>query len=367
MKTGTTNLPLHGGKCPNWLFPKMKKLAGAITETIIHEYDEKELLERLSNPHWFQSLGCALGFDWHSSGLTTTTCGALKEALQEKNLGVQIAGGKGKTSTKTPNEIENTQLPNKQIQKLKKASKTIAKVDNTLVQDQYQLYHHTIIFTRKGEFTVVQQGMNNSSNGYARRYHWLEDDIKDFIEEPHTAICCDQKNKTLDLTAEQSEETRKTSLDLIKDEPEKIFNAFKTRTTLKDFTQDREELHMPSNHWIRRNDLSKKDKEILKKAYEIQPRNYEELITLQGMGSKKIRALTLVSDLIYNTEPSKRDPKTYSFAHGGKDGTPYPVNDETYQNTIETLNKSIKDAKNIEKKEKQKAIKRLHKHIKNKE
>ncbi len=296
MRTGVVNLPLHTGKAPRWLFGRMVKLAKAITEVIVYEYNQDEFLRRLSNPYWFQGLGCVLGFDWHSSGLTTTTCGALREALKDAEIGIKICGGKGNTSRKTPDEILNCNfsLSTKKINKLIYASKLSAKVDNSLVQDNYQLYHHCFIFTEKGNWAVIQQGMNNYNN-YARRYHWLSEEIESFVDEPQTAICCDKKEKNvLDMTNKENEEIRKASVDLV-----------------NDFT-------MQKNHLIK--NMEKRNIEILRKAAEIQPENYEELVAIKGIGPKAIRSLALTAEIIYGNKLTWKDPVKYSFAHGGKDG-----------------------------------------------
>lgn len=354
MRTGVANLPLHSGKCPRWLFPRMKKLAGAISEVIVDEYGQKELLRRLSDPFWFQGFGCVLGFDWHSSGLTTTVCGAVKEALKKENLGIFVAGGKGKASRNTLFEIEKSELSTLKIERLQYASKISAKVDNSVLQDGFQLYHHFFVFDEKGNWGVVQQGMNNL---YARRYHWLSDNVVEFIEEPHNAICCDNSGETLDLTAKQSRETRKISVDLVRDNPEHIFH-FRQRSLLEFMGQKEKVLNMTNRHWIRDFDLTKRDKEVLRRAYELQPSDYEELISLRGMGPKKIRALALISDLVYGSKASWKDPVKYSFSHGGKDGTPFPVDKKTFDNSINTLKESLEAAK-IGEEERLKAIRRL--------
>ena len=358
MRTGTANLPLHGGKCPQWLFGKMKKLSGAISEAIVDEYGQNELLTRISSPYWFQSFGCLLGFDWHSSGLTTTVCHALKESVNKANLGITFAGGKGRYSRNTLSEIKNSSAKN--IDSLAYASKITAKVDTSLLQDAYQLYHHSFAFTDKGQWAVIQQGMNES---YARRYHWLSSGVKKFVEEPHNAICCNNYSETLDLSARQSRETRNVSLDLVKDNPARIFSHFGKQKTLSAFTGNKEEnLTMTPRHWINNCDLTKNDKEILRKAYEFQPKNYEELLHFKGMGPKKIRALAMVSNIVYGTESSWRDPAKYSFSHGGKDGTPFPVDRQTYDNSIHELRESLKNAK-LGERDKLSALKRLNNYI----
>ncbi len=378
--TGMVDLPLHGGKCPRWLFPLMKKLAGKISELIADEYGEEELLKRISNPYWFQSFGCVLGFDWHSSGLTTTTTGALKEALKEKDLGVSLgigfAGGKGKTSRKTPDEIfdigDKLGLNEKKKNELMRSSRLSAKVDNSLLQDGFQLYHHSFFFTKKS-WIVVQQGMEQNfskkfyqkdtnfskkfyKKGYARRYHWLSHEDLNFVNEPHSAIVSDKITNPLNLVAKESKETRKCSLELIKENPihlKKYLKPLKIKygqKTLLDFSG----FEMPREHFPEINFELK----TLIKAYEEKPDNYEEFVLVNGMGQKNIRALALISHLVYGTEISWKDPVKYSFCHGGKDGWPFPVERERYRENIEFLGKAIRDAK-IGEKEKTFALKRL--------
>ncbi|NLO89263.1 MAG: DUF763 domain-containing protein [Clostridia bacterium] len=352
MKTGSVNLPLHGGKCPPWLFNKMKNLSAVLLETVVLEYGPTEVLKRFSDPLWFQSFGCLLGFDWHSSGLTTTVCGAVKAALKERNweLGIFIAGGKGGTSRKTPQEIEEWgekfAFP-QEISKLVYASKMAAKVDSAALQDGYQLYHHTFIFTPEGNWAVVQQGMNEQTK-YARRYHWLSRKTLEFVNEPHEAVCCNRKGKILNLVASESEANRATAAALSREKPHKIVREFKKICTPKNLT-------MPAFHNIPRAENLER---ALIKIYEKCPKGFEELLSLQGVGPKTIRALSLVAEVIYGAKPSYRDPVRYSFAHGGKDGTPYPVDRALYQNTINSLRKIVEEAK-MESKDKIQMLKKL--------
>ncbi len=337
----------------------MKKLAGAISEVLIEEYGSEEFLRRLADPYWFQSLGCVIAFDWHSSGLSTTTLAALKESLNDKNLGVKIAGGKGKTSRKTPKEIEEfgdkLNISTSRIDRLKYSSKITAKVDNSLIQDGYNLYTHSFIFTEDGrKFAVVQQGLNYS-NKYARRYHWLSDNIESFVVEPHSAIYGYKKeNNVLDMTSKESLETQKASVDLVKDNPQHLKKYIKApvQKTLINF----ESFTMPFNHLI--TGMGKRNFETLKKAHEIRPSNYEELLAIEGVGPKTIRSLALISQLIYGTKVSWRDPSQFSFAHGGKDNIPRPVDRELMDSNAEILKNAIKDAK-LGGKEKLEAMKRL--------
>ena len=365
-RSGISNLPLHGGRAPRWLFQRMVKLAGAVTEAVIFEYGTSEFLNRISDPYWFQSFSCVLGFDWHSSGTTTTTCGALKIALNPEEQGILVAGGKGRASRKTPQEIQDVgeffPLSEKKLDELVYSSKISAKIDNSCIQDGYQLYHHVFFLTEKGKWAVVQQGMNESTR-YARRYHWLSDSVENYLNEPHNGICCDLlEKKSLDMTSALSYDAQQTSLDLILDNPKHIRKYFqkKPQIEVKQASLDTfcPKLTLPSHHPVLNTDLSPHEFEVLNKAWELQPESYEELISLKGMGPKKIRALALISDLIYGDRPSWNDPVKYSFTHGGKDGFPYPVDREVYDHSIQTLKDSLEQAR-LEKKDRYQAIKRL--------
>lgn len=357
-KTGVSDLPLHYGKAPPWLFQRMVKLGKAITQAIVFEFGSIEFLRRISDPYWFQAFGCVLGFDWHSSGLTTTVTGALKEGINPEETGIGICGGKGKTSKTTLKQIENLgetlSLSENKIQRLQYASRLSAKVDTSCIQDGYQLYHHVIFFTEKGEWCVVQQGLNPDTR-YARRYHWLFEGVESFVEEPHTGIAFQRKeSKVLDMTAKESKEARKISVDLVKERPEKIFSLLSKQKTLLT-------LNLPRIHEIP--EMEKINIETLKKAYEFQPKNYEELVSLQGLGPKTIRALALISEVIYGKPPSWKDPARFSFAHGGKDRIPYPVDKNTYDKSIEILETGIQEAK-LGNNEKLQALRRLNDFLK---
>jgi len=362
-RSGVADLPLHSGKAPRWLFSRMVKLAGGISEVILEEYGTEELLRRLSDPYWFQGFACVLGFDWHSSGTTTTTCGALKQALGPEEHGLAVAGGKGRASRKAPEEIQRMgevlSLSSRKVEKLEHASRLSAKVDNSCVQDGYQLYHHTFIFTERGSWAVVQQGMGDR---LARRYHWLSDDVQSFVEEPHSAICCDRREEgALDMTSKESREARKVSLDIARESPERFRGYFRPRgqRQLADFTGGEvDAISLPGHHPVLDADIGEKGFEVLRKAYEFQPESYDELVLLRGMGPKKVRALALISDLVYGAKPSWRDPVKYSFAHGGKDGFPYPVDREVYDSSISMLREAVEGAK-VGDRERSRAIKRL--------
>ena len=351
MKTGVADLPLHYGNCPRWLFGRMVKLSRAITKIIVLEYGKKEFLRRLSDPFFFQSLSCVLGYDWHSSGTTTVTCAALKEALKPEELGMAVLGGKGKATRKTLEEIEKLSnvfpLTTKRIEQLKYASKMSAKVDNSAVQDGFQLYHHSFIVTEDGEWAVVQQGMN-PSNKYARRYHWLSEKVSCFVIEPHAAVVCDFRGRVLNMVARESEEARKSSVDLVKDNPTHLKKYFSPLFKY---------LHMQPEHEIELTNYERLMKSFFQ-AYEQQPKNFEELLAVKGIGPKSVRALALLSKLVFGIEASWRDPATFSFAHGGKDGTPYFVDRKTYDKSIEVLQAAIEQAE-LGQMEKVEALKRL--------
>ncbi len=332
----------------------MVKLSRSILELIVIEHGHKTLLERLSDPFWFQSLGCVLGFDWHSSGLTTTVCGAIKEALKDvgKDIGVFMAGGKGKTALNTPKELEIIgEQTGIDTEPLMDVSRLTAKVDNVLLQDGYHLYHHTIIFTENGFWAVIQQGMN-TSNRYARRYHWLGERLNSFVEEPHSGISAQKVHEkiTLNMTAEESSGSRNAITEMIRDKKVLLQELDKIKT-----------LNLPERHYISPKDLdTKKLKEMIRKIDESSIKTFEDLLRVRGIGSKTIRALALVSELLYGAELSFKDPARYTFAHGGKDGHPYPVRKDIYDATINTLKKAIEKAK-VGEREKIEAIKKLSK------
>jgi len=355
LKTGTAQLPLHYGKAPKWLFDRMTALSREITYAIVSEFGQIAFLKKLSDPFWFQALGCVLGFDWHSSGLTTTVTGALKEGAKgiERELGIFFAGGKGIASRKTPEHImiySDRHFLNPEP--LIYASKMSAKVDNTAVQDGYQLYHHVFIFTNKGDWSVIQQGMNVTQKT-ARRYHWLGNSLTNFVVEPHTAVCCDKRHKTLNMVAIESSDVRGICTKLSQEHPEKIIREY--QKILK--------LELTERHKITEADINpKRLYQTLTKTYNQKPKDFEGLLGIDGVGPKTIRALSLLSELIYGTPPSYRDPARFSFAHGGKDGTPFPVDKKTYDRTIDILKKAIQSAK-IGNRAKIDAIRRLAKYF----
>ncbi len=314
----------------------MTELAGAILEVMALEWGTAGILERLSNPFWFQSLGCLLGFDWHSSGLTTTTTGAIKEALKSigKELGLFAAGGKGKSALKAPEQIDQKceQRGLEAGELLIKVSRLTAKIDNSALQDGFSLYHHTIFFDKKGRWCVIQQGLNPESQ-MARRYHWYSESLKSFTSDPHSAVCCDVKGTVLNLVASEAEDNRRGILELSK-EGEKVLPEIELV------------LKMPPHHHIDTRCINPaRLKSTLLNLYERQVSNFEELLLTKGTGASFLRALALTSEVIYGTPVSYRDPARFSFAHGGKDGHPYPVNLKTYRHTIEVLKEMVNRAK----------------------
>ena len=352
-RTGIANMPLHYGKAPPWLFQRMVKLAREITLFIVVEFGPEEMLRRMSDPCWFQAFGCVLGFDWHSSGVTTTACGALKEGLKglEPDLGLFVAGGKGSTSRRTPAEIEAFgDAISVDPSPLIYASRMAAKVDNAALQDGYQLYHHVFLFTKGGCWAVVQQGMNEV-NRYARRYHWLGESVADFVCEPHAAICSQGRGEVLNLVANESNAARSTITSIATEQP--------TEGVLKDIERLKT-LDLPRRHYISVQDIHPdRLSKSLVVIYERQPKGFEELLSIEGIGPKTVRALSLISELVYGAPPSFRDPARYSFAHGGKDGYPFPVDRQTYDQSIQLLAQAVQKAR-IDNSEKREALRRLN-------
>jgi len=348
-RSGSADLPLHYGQVPPWLAQRMAKLGLAITEAILVEYGMAEVIRRLSNPFWFQSLGAVMGMDWHSSGITTSVMGALKKSINplSKELGIYICGGKGKFSRETPNQLlkiaDSTGLNGSE---LVRASKLSAKVDNTAIQDGFQLYLHSFILNSDGDWAVVQQGMNNN-NATARRYHWHSENLKSFVEEPHTGICGINQGNILNLTASQAKQTRASILEITRESPTQMIAEL-------------QHLVMPKRHEVKSSDIDlKRLGSILWLAQEKQPADFEELLLLEGMGPRTLQSMTLVSEVIYGTPSRFSDPARFSFAHGGKDGHPFPVPVNVFDETIEVLEKAVNQAK-IGLNDKQQAIKSLH-------
>jgi hypothetical protein len=347
-RSGTADLPLHYGAVPPWLAERMTKLGLAVTEVILMEYGKSDWLRRLSDPFWFQSLGAVMGMDWHSSGITTSVLGALKKAINpfSKELGIYICGGKGKYSRQVPNELmaigEMTGLDGHH---LVRCSKLSAKVDNTAVQDGFQLYLHSFIVSDQGEWTVIQQGLNDNT-GTARRYHWHSQQLQSFINEPHTAICGLQPGNILNLVDAAAAPARKGILSVSKESPSVMLPEI-------------QQLLMPAHHDVRAKDVDlKRLGAMLWLTHEKKPADFEELLMLEGMGPRTLQSLALVSEVIHGTASRFKDPARFAFAHGGKDGHPFPVPTKVYDETISTLQQAVQKAK-IGQSDKLQAIKKL--------
>jgi hypothetical protein len=396
---GVASFGLDSGHCPPWLFERMVKLGRAMVHILIEEYGPDEFVKRIADPAWFQSLGTVLAFDWNASGLTTILTAALKEAIrgEERDLGIFICGGKGKTSRKTPDEIlawgERLALPAAHADNLVYNSKMSAKVDSALVQDGFQLYHHSFFFSvgrpstradaRSGQvpdigaWAVVQQGMN-AAKGAARRYHWFSEDVNDLVSDPHSAISSPVVlNRVLDLAASRSDKTRAISTELVQAgyaplmKDINLIRRFSSNLSQSALFENHEGMRLTllnlesrefKSHPVVREDFSKSKylEKVLALVTDRKPENYEQLVAMRGVGPKTLCALALVGEVIYGARPSYEDPARYSFAHGGKDATPYPVDRPTYDQTIQIMSAAVRKSKMPED-EKKKAMGRLFK------
>jgi len=344
-----TELPLHGGRAPRWLFGRMVKLSRAISNVIIDEFGPEEFLSRVCDKDWFQALSCAIGYDWHSSGTTTVTMGALKEALKDSG-DVFIAGGKGKAGTNTPNDIiegvDKLSIP-AEGERFIEQSRLAAKIDASLVYDNIGIYHHSFIFTRGKRWGVVQQAMKYNTN-YAIRFQWLSDTVdgKDVANEPHTAIDTSMRANSMDLTFSDNKEIRESSVSLLRE-----------HDSINKVTY-------PSRHPIIPNlDVGKKGWETIRKASELDPRDYRELLLIKGVGRATLRSLALISSLIYEKEIAYRDPIAYAYNLGGKDRIPFEINRRTYDSVIREM-EDIVDKANMETGEKYRVLKVLSQKLK---
>jgi hypothetical protein len=343
-----TELPLHGGKAPRWLFGRMVKLGGAICNVIIDEYGPDELLARICDKDWFQALSCAIGYDWHSSGTTTVTMGALKEALKESPE-ICVAGGKGRAGTNTPNDIiagtDALSIPGASDGFVER-SRLAAKIDASLVYDRIGIYHHTFIFTKTKRWGVVQQAMCSDTDK-AIRFQWLSElvDENDIANEPHSGIETSMRVNSMDLTYSKNEQIRRSSVDLVCD------------------YKDVERSAYPDRHRIAQVDISKRGWEMIRKASELNPENYRQLLLIKGMGRETLRSLALISSLIYEKEIACRDPIAYAYNLGGKDKIPFEINRGTYDSVIRGMEEIVDRAK-IEQGEKYRVLKALNRTLK---
>jgi hypothetical protein len=370
-RIGIASLPLHGGKAPAWLTGRMRKLAKEMATIMVDEYGSDRFLVRLSDPFWFQALGCVLGYDWHSSGVTTVVTGVLKQALSIEEHGMAVCGGKGKTSRKTPTEIceVGTKLgfSEKQVQDFTYTSRITAKVDNAAIQAGYQLYHHTFFLTKNAKWAVIQQGMDPIDRT-ARRYHWLSDNTENFVIEPHNAIVGDTKrSEALNMTARASEGCQKASVDIAKEPTRKLRSLFEDTRPL--YQKSLEAWLQPVEHSIHRAnplEVLRMPRNInwdkMKDLYEFQPQNYEELLSISGVGPATVRGLALVAELVFGEKPSWEDPVKYSFAFGGKDGVPFPVDRKAMDESISVLRETVQAAK-VGEREKLNSLQRLRQFV----
>lgn len=378
-RSGYADLPLHTGTVPKWLADRMMRLGTLIIEALVLKYGKKEVLIRLSDPLWFQSLGAVLGMDWHSSGITTSVMYALKRGLNRraKELGIVVCGGRGKYSRRTPEELQIlADMTGMDGNKLINCSKLAAKVDGTALQDGFQLYQHNFILSDQGDWTVVQQGMNVSEKK-ARRYHWSSEKLRSFVENPHTGVTGENQGLILNLTDINASSTRSKILSLTQENPDRIIREVKkmggSESLQLELFDDAEKnknpssnqnnisnewqktqilikndrnLVMPSHHEIRAEDVDlKRLGAVLATAYESENTDFESLLLTPGLGPRTLQSLTLVSEVIYGTPSRFTDPARFSFAHGGKDGHPFPVTTKIYDESIRILGESIEESK----------------------
>ncbi len=334
-RSGTADLPLHGGRVPQWLASRMAAMGAAISQAVIHEYGRAAFLSRMSDPFWFQALGCVMGMDWHSSGITTSVMGALKRGLapMSRELGIYICGGRGRHSRKTPAEL--TALSDTlglDGDGLVRASKLSAKVDNTCVQDGFSLYLHSFVLSLEGEWAVVQQGMNNAT-GLARRYHWHSAAVRDFTSEPHSGIVGDHQGTIMNLVDAQARPAQESMLAIVHERPEATLDEVR-------------KLVVPRHHDVRAGNVDlKRLGAVLAAAYETDLREFASLLLMKNLGPRTLESLALVAEVVHGAPSRFSDPARFSFAHGGKDGHPFPVPLKTYDESISVLREALDEAK----------------------
>ena len=334
-RSGTADLPLHYGTVPQWLSERMTALGREIIRAIVEDYGPEEVLRRLSDPFWFQALGCVLGMDWHSSGITTSVMGALKRAINPLSgeLGIFVCGGRGKHSLRTPQELMDVSgRTGLDGDSLVRASRLSAKVDNTCILDGFSLYLHTFILSRSGEWTVVQQGMNQDTR-MARRYHWHSKNIRSFVDDPHTAVVGKNQGLITNLSDSRASANRNGITEFLLLHPD---------TQLRELRR----LTMPGPHQIRPEHVnSKRLGAVLTLAYEKQYREFTDVLLLRGVGPRTIQSLSLVSEVIHGAPGRFDDPARFAFAHGGKDGAPFPVPLKVYDESISVLRNAVNRAR----------------------
>ena len=348
-RSGSADLPLHGGRVPPWLASRMATLGAVITQAIVHHYGRDEFLKRLSHPFWFQSFGAVMGMDWHSSGITTSVIGALKRGLTPLSgeLGIHVCGGRGQHSRKTPDEL--TRLGMRvgfDAKALTRASRLVAKVDSAAVQDGFDLYLHGFFVTDDGKWTVVQQGMNGEQR-YARRYHWHSQGLSDFVDEPHAAIDGKNQGEIINLTDHRAAPSRQGQLDLLTAfAPDRIAHEYAALTGKAPAQATLPHLFMPAHHEVRSSDVFvRRLHGTLAAAAERGPQDFPELLLTPGVGARTVQALAMVSEVVHGAPYRFADPARFSLAHGGKDRHPYPVPLKVYDETIRVMKAAVQKAK----------------------
>jgi hypothetical protein len=334
-RSGIADLPLHGGRVPSWLADRMVTLGTAISESVIAQYGRSALLSRLSDPFWFQALGSVMGMDWHSSGITTSVMGALKRGLNPRaaELGIHICGGRGRHSRNTPAELRDVaDATSLDGQSLVRASRLIARIDNNAVEDGFQIYLHSFVVTRDGEWAVVQQGMNEATR-LARRYHWHSAQVRDFTADPHTAIVGESQGTIRNLVDRRAAPAQDALLAIAREDPAK---------TLADVRR----LEMPAHHDVRRADVNaKRLGAVLALAHERDLRDFASFLLLEQLGPRTLQSLALIAEVIHGAPVRFADPARFAFAHGGKDGHPFPVPLAVYDESLGVLQRALAAAR----------------------
>ena len=361
-RTGSADLPLHGGRVPVWLGVRMATLGAVITEAIVHHYGRDAFLERLAHPFWFQSFGAVMGMDWHSSGITTSVIGALKRGLgsRQDELGLYVCGGRGQHSRKTPDELRSlAERTGFDGERLTRVSRLVAKVDSAAVQDGFDLYLHGFFVTVDGKWTVVQQGMNGDKK-QARRYHWHSQAVQDFVEEPHSAIDGPEQGEIVNLTDRRAATSRHGQLSLLAElGPDRIIGEFEALQGDAPAQGTLPHLIMPAHHDVRPKDVfARRLHGTLAAAAERGPLDFSELLLVPGVGARTVRSLAMVAEVVHGAPYRFADPARFSLAHGGKDRHPFPVPLKVYDQTIRVLKSAVERAK-LGSDEKLGALKRL--------
>jgi hypothetical protein len=353
-RSGSADLPLHNGRVPPWLAGRMASLGAIISEAIVHHYGREELLKRLAHPFWFQSFGAVMGMDWHSSGITTSVIGALKRGLAplEGELGIHVCGGRGQQSRRTPDEL--TALADRigfDGASLVRASRLVAKIDSSAVQDGFDLYLHGFVVTDDAKWTVIQQGMNGDRR-QARRYHWLSEGLENFVDAPHSAIDGTNQGEIVNLTDRMAAPSRSAQLDLIADlGPDKVVHEYALLSGEEGHEEDEAQpalpyLFMPAHHDVRAGDVFlRRLHGTLAAAAERAPVDFPELLLTPGVGARTVEALAMVAEVLHGTPCRFADPARFSLAHGGKDRHPFPVPLKVYDETIRVLRSAVDKAK----------------------